>query len=778
MKLKPYLSRIKKAHVILGTLVILACGPSPYDYAEYFSLFYPENANTPAETKPYYYSSLFLNEEPYFYSEEPQPQKETVEETANTDAWYNYLGKKIARKSVFDALYGSTRTSALAQSIKGFKPDAAEYLTFAEKTDKLIPVKENYWDEDPVVDTVAIKTEADIAFRNFKSAKEDFLKERYLFQHVKLLHRSGYHKMAIEAYNKYNATIKSKTFISDWALSRVAGSYKRTGDTARAVLLFAQVFANAPSKRYQADLSVRGISESHFENAQKLAKTDKEKANVLAMRGVQPYQDELENIKELYKIDPKNELLELIFTREINKNEMVFFADKNANLYSNTRNFYDENYNIDPKKIKEAEEEGKTYLEKMLEFSDDVASDGKVTNPDFWKISSAYFYYLKNDSEKSQKLLEEMANTKNPVTKKQAEFLKFELSDLPSTPENEAKLLATLEGFTKTENFRDNNMLVKMSNKLANYYNQTSETKSGGWFSSCSKPKKSAGDNLKAFLAANVATVGNYYALGTDPENLIDTCSAPFLEKIVAFLNRKDLSANDKKLLALSGLKSDFVNLALMRAYVKQEDFINAAKTSRKISDKYKEEQSLTEYFDTKAKDLFLEQNNKLTRLDEYLDYLAHLKAKANTSTATAVDIYEYGNHLYNLSYFGQAWILSHREKSSMELEYNKDLSGDYYTTENVLKYYEKALQKNPDPELGAKICYAGALCERNNYWVKFYKNRPTDYDQEEAYLAKMSAEELPKFRKFFGILKSKYQNAKYEDMILKECITYANYLK
>jgi len=48
-------------------MAIVACGPSPMDYAEYFSLFYPENASTPPATKPYYFSTSFLNEEPYFY---------------------------------------------------------------------------------------------------------------------------------------------------------------------------------------------------------------------------------------------------------------------------------------------------------------------------------------------------------------------------------------------------------------------------------------------------------------------------------------------------------------------------------------------------------------------------------------------------------------------------------------------------------------------------------------------------------------------------------------
>ena len=108
----------------------------------------------------------------------------------------------------------------------------------------------------------------------------------------------------------------------------------------------------------------------------------------------------------------------------------------------------------------------------------------------------------------------------------------------------------------------------------------------------------------------------------------------------------------------------------------------------------------------------------------------------------------------------------------------NDEIKTDYYLTENARKAFEKALSLNPEKELSAKICYAGALCERNQYLVKYYSEKPDDYNQSESYFAKMKKSELPKYRTFFTKLWKNYKDTQYQKMVLKECETYANFVK
>ena len=76
------------------------------------------------------------------------------------------------------------------------------------------------------------------------------------------------------------------------------------GDTANAVFMFAQIFNDCPSRRYQADLSVRRLNPKFFAEALELATKSNEKANVLALQGIQPLQDGLNILEKIYDLNP------------------------------------------------------------------------------------------------------------------------------------------------------------------------------------------------------------------------------------------------------------------------------------------------------------------------------------------------------------------------------------------------------------------------------------------------------------------------------------------
>ncbi len=763
-------------------MAILACGPSPMDYAEYFSLFYPENANTPPATKPYYFSTSFLNEDPFFYEETPSPKAETVEETENINAWETYLNSKVSREVIKSSLYGESKLSLLASKVSAFDKAASLYLVFAQETEGATPHKINYWDENPTIDSLKIEALIEKADLGFQNASNDFLKERYLFQKIKLSGEIGQYDKLIDDFAANSSLIKRKSFISNWSKSRAAGATMALGDTSNAVFMFAQIFNDCPSRRFAADLSVRRISPKFFAEAFELATQSHEKANVLALQGIQPLQDGLDILEKIYDLNPKHPLLELVFAREINKNEMAFFADKNSTVYGNFDNYYDENYKIDQAKVDTQHKKGETYLEKLLDFSKKLSSDGKVQNPQFWNLSTAYFLYLKNENTKALELLNSLKTDGNPVLKKQVEFLTFEMMDKTPSDQTEQKMLNAVASFSEIKEFRDNNLLLKMNETLANYYANQKEEKKSGWFWSCSDDKTGGqGNAVKTFLAHSIAAGSDYgrgYQIGTSHNALIDTCSSDFLKKLIAFTQSKDLNINDKKLVELSNLKADYMNLALARRQVSESKFAEASETFKLVSAETLTNNGFGENFESEAKDINLGKSGAKDSPANFVSKLAVLQSKTNEKNASAEDWYAYGKGLYNLSYYGQAWILTQRGKSTADLEYNDELKSDYYLTENARKAFEKAIALNPEKELAAKICYAGALCERNQYLVKYYSEKPDDYNQTDAYLAKMKKIELPKYRTFFSKLWKNYQNTQYQKMVLKECETYANFVK
>jgi hypothetical protein len=779
---KNYSPKTKKALKLLAVFIILACGPMPLDFGEFYSFFYPENATSPENTQKYIYTPLFLNEDAY----ENQPAT-NFDDSVNIEAWKKYLDDKISFAEIKKGLYEKQAMESLIAKVKSYgDTEAAEYLKFCSEIDKSIPLKENYWDETLPADTAALKNLYSTSKTRFSSVKSDFVKERYAFQAVRLAAVTAKPEQAINDYETLIVPIKNKTFISGWARSRKAGVMMNAGDVPQAICEFAQVFETCPSKRYQADLSVRRLEKPKFEEALGFCKNDKEKAAVYALWAIQPFQDGMSLVKKIYAIDPQHPMLELVTAREINKNEYGFFASKNAESFNNYGEFNDDNYNVDPKKVKAAEDKSSDYFKEIFDFVNTVIKDKKAKSNQFWLASAAYLSYLNHENDQAKKYIEEVKKEKvsNPYLIRQMAFLEIELADKTMNAENEAFLIQKIEGLKDVQSFRDNIVLVNASKKLSDFYAGKGEKvkKKGGWLKSCTssdKQDKAPGNEVKAFLAANIGALppGEYgYQFSESKIKFIDTCSAAFLRKVIAFLPKTE---NDKKLVALADLKTDDLNLALVRRLTTDGAYQQAAEVVTKVPEETLLNAQFGEYFKESPTQI----NGKKPVGDDVLAFLKNMalyKKQTEQNPGNAEAWYQLGVGQYNLSYHGNAWLLIKREKSSYELEYGEVHKEDYYTTEKARSYFEKALAANPDAELGAKICYAGALCERNQYLIKYYEGRPDSYDEKEIddYYKKMVASELPGFRTFFEKLKTTYRETQYQKMVLKECETYSAYLK
>ena len=778
-----YIVKTSNSFKILVIFILLACGPSPQEYGEYFSLFYPESANFPEQTKPYFYTPLLLNTESNIYVDSPTVSDVSPDVKENVASWFDYFKGKVGKEVINNGLYGEKRSLGFAKSMKNLNPEASIYLQFSHEVEKETPIYTFDWEKPESMDTLKLLELNERAKNEFLLTKDDFLKERYLFQYVKLSAVNGKHQEILAEYPALVTQIKNKTFISDWSNSRLAGSKMAIGDTAQAVFDFAQIFSKSVSRRSQADLSVRRLNSKFFESALEFCKNDSEKSNVYALNAIQPFQDGLTLAKKIYSIDANHPMLELVTAREINKNEMLFFSEKNSNIYLAEPFFLNDKFKVDQKQIEAGKKKGESYLNEILDFTSLVSKDSKVKSKEFWYLSSAYLFYLNGDDEKANQLLSNLQNSNNLYIQKQVAFLQFEFSNKALNKENEAALISKLAMFTKVDNFRDNNMLIKMSETLYKFYtNESKEKKSWGWFSSCTKPKGNKnGNQVKAFLALNIGATKSQeygYQVNKNQDFYTDTCSAGFLNEVISFVKKPSNSKAEKSLISYSSLETDYLLLALGRRQIKEGDYTSALQTFQSISPNYLSQIGFDDYLEGEPKDFKVKNANENTSVVEYLKELVSLKQKTEDKIADAEAWFQYGKSLYNLSYFGQAWILTVRHKSEYDLQYEENKSSDYYSTDKAKKCFEKALSLKPEAELAARICYAGALCERNQYLVKFYANQPEDYEKQDAYTAEMIKNELPKFRSYFNKLWQNYRTTQYHKEVLKECLTYSEFVQ
>ena len=765
-------------------LFSFACGPGPLDYTEYFTIFYPEAAANPTATEPYFYTNDFLSQQ-YFMN-----SSEYLADSLNIESWLNYSDNKLSKKELKEGLYEKVSGTELAEKLKGIgKNDAADYVILAQELDKEVMKYSSYWEPaEPIKEQLLGIIREGILVKQ-ATLKDDFLKERYTFQLMKIDAKVDDWRSLIADYTKYQAELKTKTYISEWSQSRFAGAMLHKGDSAKAIIEFANIFANSPTRRNQADLSVRRIPRINFEAALKECSSDDERINVWALQAIQPFQDGLLLIKSIAAINPNHPMLEMVMAREINKNEVNFYAEKNAGLYSNELDVFNDAYKIDSSKVAKIKEEGRSYFDEILAFNTDLLNNQKLEEKAYWLTTAAYLYYIKGDTSKMKVMLEKAKNekTENPFLKKQ--ILLFDSMLLLASDTNEEEILNHISTFKTIENFRDNNVLVLLTDNLKANYLKVEEPKKepSGWLEGCFNKKKEEDDipdnQIRAFLADNISAVkedGYSYINGTSEAYQLKNADSKLLKNTLDFIQSSFLSSTDKKLIELAGINITELKMAYGRKLIRVQEYEKALAVFKECEASHFTDGPFDSYF-SPIPDQFITGetiDESLLNPLSFLENAAKNQTLIQKNPKDARAWYELGLAAYNMSYWGNGWLFSDREWSVLEIEYGDPTDEDYFTNSYAKECFEKALAVNPEAELGAKICYLGALCERNQYQVAFVNGKPNTYQEEELdyYRIKMETSVKPTFQSFFKRLKNQYDETTYESQVIKECMSYVDF--
>jgi hypothetical protein len=765
-------------------LFSFACGPGPLDYTEYFTIFYPEAADNPVATQPYFYTNDFLNEQ-YFMN-----SSEYLADSLNIESWLNYSDNKLSKKELKEGLYEKVSGTELAEKLKGIgKNDAADYVILAQELDKEVMKFGSYWEPaEPIEEQLLGDIREGILVKQ-AALKDDFLKERYTFQLMKINAKMDDWRSLIADYTKYQAELKTKTYISEWSQCRYAGALLHKGDSDKAIIEFANVFANSPTRRNHADLSVRRIPKANFATALKACSSDQERINVLALQAIQPFQDGMDLMKSIVAINPNHPMLEMVMAREINKNEVNFYAEKNAGLYSNELDVFNDAYKVDSSKVAKIKEEGRSYFDEMLAFNTDLLNNQKLEEKAYWLTTAAYFNYIKGNTSEMKVLLEKAKSekTENPFLKKQ--ILLFDSMLLLASDTNEEEILNHISTFKTIENFRDNNVLVLLTDNLKANYLKVEEPKkeSSGWLKGCFNKKKEEDDipdnQIRAFLADNISAVkedGYSYINGTSEAYQLKNADSKLLKSTLDFIQSSFLSSTDKKLIELAGINITELKMAYGRKLIRVQEYEKALAVFKECEASHFTDGPFDSYF-SPIPDQFITGetiDESLLNPLYFLENAAKNQTLIQKNPKDARAWYELGLAAYNMSYWGNGWLFSDREWSVLEIEYGDPTDEDYFTNSYAKECFGKALAANPEAELGAKICYLGALCEINQYQVAYMNGKPSTYIDEELdyYHIKMQTSVKPTFQSFFKRLKNQYDETTYESQVIKECMSYVDF--
>ncbi len=721
----------------------IACGPwYPYGEETRFSLLYPGWFDNGGLSDFYYSADYFA--ESYEFS---------AKNDNNTLDWWNLIGKSVDKETVFQTIYGLSidevidyKNQPMIKALTTKKGQAyIDYLVFAKTYSHLNDVTNDYWERNEMHNDSLRNVASKTALKRADRTKDEFLKRRYAFLALRFQFYSGNETEVVELYQKY-FNEKSEWAIDRWAEYHLLHFEK---DHVKRNFRVAQLFASVPSKRR----SLWNIfsSETPKSEVLALAKTNQEKANIHAMYILRERGKALNEIKTIYQLDPKNELLDFYIIREVNKLENWVLGPE-ITAYEPVIRSHEVNEEIASGIMKERIVEDRLYAETFIDW---LTNDAKQINADVKSASIAILSLVVNQPKIGLEQLEkqsfsspELSNWKRNISillnvrnSKNPKLKDFEVDSLLMT--NYRFKNALIFAIGRTLEFNGNiseAMLIYSHINSKDYYDSFTWSESNG----------RAAYNFDFYYNGFDYFDANYSAAE------IDKCWNEIEEKGNSFLT--DPLLNDKlNWLDMIGTK-----------YLREENIKQSIAVWEKIP---------VEYWTSQARNY----NLYLSANPFYADfYSGHEQTKADTISFTKIEIaqelqkrielskqlkgnskakvlFEIANCYFNMTQYGNSWMMKRYYWSINNYNTIYADNIDFNTCENAKKYYmlAKKAAKSKDfqalslrmagkcESLGARfntdyyeydnrenVSYSDFIYQNNKYYNQLKKEFPKDQEE------------------------------------------------
>lgn len=614
--------------------------------------------------------------------------------------------------------------------------ETIDYLIFAKRCEPYV-TRVDPWDEpERVVD--AMQRLIDAGRKAFMKTESHYIRLRYAYQLIRLAHYAKNYEQALELYDYLMPkTDNSPSIIEDWILGHKAGAMMALGRNVEASYLFSRIFDRSPSKRESAFRSFNIQTDEEWQQCLLLCEDDHERAMLYVLRANGVHSNLVEEMENIYALDPKNENLELLLLKEMQKLEKDLLGyEFNDNKRHNKR------YHKLPRP-----QAGELVID-LQDFTRKVQEEQKVERPEFWKLAEGYLELLAGNYYFAAKTFEEVApQITNDTLKEQLQVFNLALTvssytEATDSVERQAERITRSRLYSKYEDFTD-----FLDDKMASLYQQ-------GEYKGKSFRMRYSLDDLKPNPQAEII------------EDLLVVCNKPQR-------NRMEKRMVDKE--DGTTIKSDLLDL---KATILMNQFqLEAALEVYKQMDR-------VEWDNYGVFNPFVDQNlegmvdcvhrcplpdtvtvyNKGTLIERLLEMEYEARAETNPNKAALI-YYRLGIAFYNMSYFGYAWRVMDYFRSGASLRRWKLEDGDNIVPHSVYPYgnkenfdlnraayfFEKAHLLTTNANIAARSIFMLAKCEQNQYYVKGPSGTPRTYQ-------------------FYDLLINNYQETSFYERIIEEC--------
>jgi hypothetical protein len=660
-----------------------------------YIIFNPNIVNNQAWQNFYYTTHLYFV--PNHVSEKDERTlaaewKKKLNLTTNIEELYTYL---------FQLTPNDTNSyTQLKTELKKNKP-WGDFVDFAKKCESAISTNDPW---------ISIQTDSLQLCRNnlitqgqkkLDTQTDVFWKKKYAFQLLRLAFYNADLVMFNHLFHTYFNYRNYTSPLDMWAANYKSMVLEYEGEIDSANFIHAMVFCNSSNKML---ISHQWYTPRNFEEQLKMAKTKEEESNLYMLRALKQYGNAMDDIVQVYTLNPTHSLLPLALTREMNKVEDVYGTYQ---INTNWSEEWGQLNNADSSYLR---------LNKILyihRFYEEVKKMQvvKKTNPDFYNLLLTNLAIMNRDIPVAKNSLSMVSETDSAIVfqKKMLGIILHIVTNDITTNASQDFIGAELEYLIQVKSTQFDSQ--RMLHSLFRYIQQAFELKK---------------QFHKAYLISYIAREklcnscysgsANYSVIA----ELDEVNSDQLVIEIIDLFHQP--SHNNLEKILLSPYPHEYYFWELLGTiYLRQNQlkksrdaFHNIPKEAWSFTFDVQENLALNPFIPS-----FLKKYDAEYRYwdkGEVVDSLYQLSIKKEK---TARDYQCIGNAWYNFSSMGNCWYMLHYSQSS-SFSFHDDWSKEYFALtyrinllalNNSIANYKTALQLSKNPEQKTEIIYMLAFC-------------------------------------------------------------------
>lgn len=617
--------------------------------------------------------------------------------------------------------------------------EVIDYLIYAKRCEPHVIAKES-WDPNPR-NVAVMQTLINQAKQIFTDLESHYVRLRYAYQMIRLAHYMGDYEQTLELYDwLMPKTDNDPSIIEYWIEGHRAGALLKLGQRVEAAYLYAKIYENCPSKRISAWRSFSIQSDEEWDQLFLLCKNDHERATLHAIRANNPKSNRVQEMQNIYALEPNNSHLELLLVKQMHELEKDLLG-----LEFNDQKAFNSKYFNRPSKYA-----GQTVID-LLDFVEQVLEEKQTKQLELWRIADFYLQFLAGNDYYAQRTL-------NDITPKI----------------NNPKLKAQLDAWA-------------LAFKIANYQTITDEIEEevgnmkriNPIFQAFPDFEDFTNDRL-SYLYKTEAHPGKAFRMHYPLEAMLPNPQMDIVDDLLEVCEKTSRHYLERKMVERgdSTIKNDLLDIKATVALQKNQ-LEAALELYKDIGRTDWDNYGLFAPFIERINDCVycpLPDTAVLYNKGELIEAIRSKDYDARSNSDKSAKLfYEVGLAYYNMTYFGHAWeamdyFRSGSSLSRFALNTKDGVAPHYYypfgNKENLdcstaLDYFERTLQlaRNSNPELAARAAFMAAKCEQNIYYVNRYKDASKTYY-------------------YFNLLADEFWNTEFvQRRVIKECKYFEAYV-